>query len=439
MSNTQTLPTAPDALTGPSSRPTQPVLAPATGPAHPPNPNAALIGGLRALAPGALPPPAGSADLPADADDAPRKRAKRRKVNHACLYCRRSHMTCDESRPCQRWCVQRRSMSVFAHSPEHMCSIKREIGHLCHDEPRGGGSSKGGATSGSPGLQAEGSFSTPDMDTQAVAPAQPLLAATTPAPAPAALSSAVQFSSGAALGPAAWPSAALTPTALLYPPETLRTEFAVLTDFLETLDERSFFQPPASSTVPTSFVPASFGRTASGSTAGGSGTPFASSTPGLDAADALPEDARAAPAPELDPDPTPTASAFAQPPLPASPVEEILPAATKAERFLLTAADQAAGSRDERLNRVIRSKYEAGLLKPYNYAAGYTRLQRWMETQWVPSVLRVWSAYSSGRASVSQESKQAILRPISILRPKFRAIAQALTDMVNPPFLAQRT
>jgi len=28
---------------------------------------------------------------------------KRRKVNHACLYCRRSHMTCDEGRPCQRW------------------------------------------------------------------------------------------------------------------------------------------------------------------------------------------------------------------------------------------------------------------------------------------------------------------------------------------------
>lgn len=38
-------------------------------------------------------------------DDAGKKKktAKRRKVNHACLYCRRSHMTCDEGRPCQRW------------------------------------------------------------------------------------------------------------------------------------------------------------------------------------------------------------------------------------------------------------------------------------------------------------------------------------------------
>jgi hypothetical protein len=33
----------------------------------------------------------------------PGQKVKRRKVNHACLYCRRSHMTCDEGRPCQRW------------------------------------------------------------------------------------------------------------------------------------------------------------------------------------------------------------------------------------------------------------------------------------------------------------------------------------------------
>ena len=38
-----------------------------------------------------------------DDDGGKKKGAKRRKVNHACLYCRRSHMTCDEGRPCQRW------------------------------------------------------------------------------------------------------------------------------------------------------------------------------------------------------------------------------------------------------------------------------------------------------------------------------------------------
>ncbi len=36
-------------------------------------------------------------------------------VNKACIYCRRSHMTCDSGRPCSR-------------------CIKRCIGHLCHDE-----------------------------------------------------------------------------------------------------------------------------------------------------------------------------------------------------------------------------------------------------------------------------------------------------------------
>lgn len=61
----------------------------------------------------------------------------------------------------------------------------------------------------------------------------------------------------------------------------------------------------------------------------------------------------------------------------------VLPAPTKTERFFLTAADQASGSRNERLNMVIRSKYEAGLLKPYNYVKGYARLSRWMDRKCV--------------------------------------------------------
>lgn len=64
---------------------------------------------------------------------------------------------------------------------------------------------------------------------------------------------------------------------------------------------------------------------------------------------------------------------------PEEPAPVVLPAATKQERFFLTAADQANGTRNERLNMVIRSKYEAGLLKPYNYVKGYARLSRWMD------------------------------------------------------------
>jgi len=92
-------------------------------------------------------------------------------------------------------------------------------------------------------------------------------------------------------------------------------------------------------------------------------------------------------------------------------VPPVLPSASLTEKFLLTAADPAPGTPVERLERVIRTKYEAGLLKPYNYVKGYARLSRWMD------------------CNVSQESKQQILQPLSVVRPKFRAIAQSLSDM----------
>ncbi|KAI8334304.1 hypothetical protein BC941DRAFT_504233 [Chlamydoabsidia padenii] len=50
-------------------------------------------------------------------NDATLKR-KRKKVSLACVFCRRSHMTCDEGRPCQR-------------------CIKRNISDMCHDNPIG--------------------------------------------------------------------------------------------------------------------------------------------------------------------------------------------------------------------------------------------------------------------------------------------------------------
>ena len=102
-------------------------------------------------------------------------------------------------------------------------------------------------------------------------------------------------------------------------------------------------------------------------------------------------------------------------------VPPVLPSASLAEKFLLTAADPAPGTRDERLKRVIRTKYEAGLLKPYNYVKGYARLSRWMDCKYVTltlisegPLLILWAL------SVSQESKQQILQPLSVLRPKFR-------------------
>jgi hypothetical protein len=168
----------------------------------------------------------------------------------------------------------------------------------------------------------------------------------------------------------------------LYPPETFGNEFSVLTDFLETLDERSFFSPPP---PPPTVAPSLMS------------SPSYQSSVNVDS---FISDA---------PMHLPPSQHFIKPK--EEPLPNILPTATKTERFLLTAADQEPGSRDERLNRVIRSKYEAGLLKPYNYVKGYARLSRWMDR------------------NVSQESKQQILQPLSVLRPKFRAIAQDLRDL----------
>lgn len=92
------------------------------------------------------------------------------------------------------------------------------------------------------------------------------------------------------------------------------------------------------------------------------------------------------------------------PSVPGSPIN-------KTERFLLTAADQKDGSRSDRLARVIHAKFEAGLLRPYNHVAGYTRLMRWMAD------------------NMSQSSRQRTLKTLSEFRPAFRAIASGLTDL----------
>ncbi|KNE62327.1 hypothetical protein AMAG_07558 [Allomyces macrogynus ATCC 38327] len=67
----------------------------------------------------APPSPEATPTVPAPTTRASRRAggAKRRKVPHACAFCRRSRMSCDEARPCQR-------------------CIKRQIAHLCYDEPR---------------------------------------------------------------------------------------------------------------------------------------------------------------------------------------------------------------------------------------------------------------------------------------------------------------
>ncbi|SSD59343.1 related to Regulator of drug sensitivity 2 [Saccharomycodes ludwigii] len=85
---------------------------------------------------------------------------------------------------------------------------------------------------------------------------------------------------------------------------------------------------------------------------------------------------------------------------------------TPKENFFLTAADPSMEmSPEERLKQVINAKLDAGLLRPYNYAQGYARLQSYMDKY------------------MNTSSKSRILKPLSIIRPAFRAIARGLKDV----------
>lgn len=93
------------------------------------------------------------------------------------------------------------------------------------------------------------------------------------------------------------------------------------------------------------------------------------------------------------------------------------PASTKPsdkarETFYFTAADpHGSDPPEERMNRLLRAKHDAGLLKPFNYAKGYARMSQYMERHLQPV------------------SRQKILRQLDKFRPTFRERMQKLTDM----------
>lgn len=82
------------------------------------------------------------------------------------------------------------------------------------------------------------------------------------------------------------------------------------------------------------------------------------------------------------------------------------------ETYYMTAADPSGTDPPgERMEKVLKAKYDAGLLKPFNYVKGYARLQQYMDQHMQPS------------------SKQKILRQLDKFRPKFRERMQSLTDI----------
>lgn len=89
-----------------------------------------------------------------------------------------------------------------------------------------------------------------------------------------------------------------------------------------------------------------------------------------------------------------------------------LPLEKAREKYYMTAADPAGtDSPEERMNKLLKAKMDAGLLKPFNYVKGYARLSQYMES------------------NMQQISRVRILRQLDRFRPKFRERAQKLTDM----------
>ncbi|UJO25048.1 Zinc cluster transcription factor acuM [Fulvia fulva] len=336
---------------------------------------------------------------------------KRRKVNHACVYCRRSHMTCDLERPCAR------------------CK-KRDIGHLCHDEPR------------EPPKRTKSEMSTADiapapMDTpdgQQSIPASngvaqygqgngdmniglvngsanPHLAQPKPVspvqlqrPTPQSANSNgtnnflqnFDWSSNAA-GNQFQDMHHLHPNYMFNTSE-VTNEYNLLNDFLSSSllddntglysndDAQALFNDPLLSTSSMNAL-----------TANSLPPPTSSSSSNR---------------------PNPIQQLQAQS---AAGIELSRPSSTfpptgidsKArDKFYMTAADPAGlDSASNRLHALLKSKWDAGMLKPFNYVKGYSRLSQYISKH------------------LTRESQLRILKQLDRFRPKFREAMQGLTDV----------
>lgn len=82
------------------------------------------------------------------------------------------------------------------------------------------------------------------------------------------------------------------------------------------------------------------------------------------------------------------------------------------DTYYMTAADPAGSDNpEERMNKLLQAKYNAGMLRPFNYANGYLRLNEYMEQHMQPF------------------SRQKILRQLDRFRPQFRERMRTLKDV----------
>lgn len=256
---------------------------------------------------------------------------KKKRVAKSCIFCRRSHVICDEKRPCSR-------------------CIKRDIGHLCTTE-------EPASYTGSPS-QDSGSLSPTSIN----------------------------------------PPVNSTMTNLLLPQsfvsQNVGSEFSSLNEFLSMLDDP--IVAPDNKTANNTQDGASNNATQhignSVQNNNQESTSYGQDLAQQQALENISMNTNQHPFPQ-------SQQPLNQPP-------------TAKEQFFLTAADPSTEMNPEdRLKLVINAKLEAGLLKPYDYAKGYTRLQEYMDL------------------NMGENSRQRILKPLGSIRPAFRSIARSLKDV----------
>ena len=331
---------------------------------------------------------------------------KRRKVNHACVYCRRSHMTCDLERPCAR-------------------CVKRDIGHLCHDEPRDPpkrSKSEMGVAEIAPAVEENkadvASVGTNAMNNNIQYPgtggdfdshanghagvgaqqiAQPTPLSPTRIQRPQLTTSDSHRMAAQAPQNVDWNNSGVhnqfQDMHHLYPNYMFNTsevtnEYNLLNEFLSSslLDDGALYADEAQTLFNDPLL--------------------ATSSVNI-------------PSNNLQQPPVQSQPPTLQPPPQAKGGEEISrpPSALKVsdkarERFYMTAADPAGlSSAEDRLHKLLKAKYDAGMLKPFNYVKGYARLNGYMSRH------------------LSRESQVRILKQLDRFRPKFREAMQSLTDM----------
>ncbi|BDD60759.1 hypothetical protein MAP00_005858 [Monascus purpureus] len=309
---------------------------------------------------------------------------KRRKVNHACVYCRRSHMTCDSERPCTR-------------------CIKRNIGHLCHDEPREPSKRARSEQDRNSVIDEEAPSNNElsnvqgmprNADVKNVAAGQQILPNGTMSMPPQSSSSPPSSSSfvnpmqSKTLGYSDWLGGqsqfqdmhSFHPSYMFNAPE-FTNEYNLLGDFLSNslLDDGTMYGNDGLYSDPS----------------------LINNMPSLSDAGLLQQ-------PQFEP---PTHSQLTASDSIQRPTTSVGNDKAR-ETYYMTAADPSGSDPpEERMNKLLKAKYEAGLLRPFNYVNGYARLNRYMERHMQPA------------------SRHKILRQLDRFRPKFRERMQKLTDV----------